>query len=236
MIQVIYQILADYGYHHPLHPVFVHLTIGMVVGALIFIIFAWITQSSAMAQTSKNCIGLAIVSIIPTAFIGYADWQHFFAGAWISPIRWKLILTAALFAISVIAWLSVRKSDRTSFAHVFICFICFAIVSAIGYFGAELVHGKKSVLEKEPPKELIQRGDEIFSRSCSLCHLSETKENKIGPGLKGIFQEENFPISKWPATTESFEKQLKTPFRNMPSFPELESEQIEALIVYLKSI
>jgi uncharacterized membrane protein len=75
MTQSIYQALANFGYHHPLHPVIVHLTIGMVFGALIFGLLAWLAQSAAMTQTARNCIGLALISVIPTAVIGYADWQ-----------------------------------------------------------------------------------------------------------------------------------------------------------------
>lgn len=236
MVQYLYQTLADYGYHHPVHPVFVHLTIGMVIGSLIFIMLAWLANSNIMAQTAKNCMVLAIVSIVPTAMIGYADWQYFFAGAWIVPFRWKIILTAALFTVLIIAWLSVRNAEKINFGHVFICFICFAIVSTIGYFGAELVYGKKIISKKEPSKELVEKGAELFARSCSLCHFTETKGTKIGPGLKGIFKEKNFPVSQWPAERESFEKQLKTPFKNMPAFGELEGEQIDALMAYLKSL
>ncbi len=236
MIQSIYQALANLGYHHPLHPAIVHLTIGMVVGALIFGLLAWLAQSAAMARTAKNCIVLALISVIPTAAIGYADWQQFFAGVWIFPIRWKLILSVALFVILFIAWLSARKSEKTYVGHVFIYFICFAIVTAIGYFGAELVHGKKIISQKEPLKESVEEGTVIFARSCSICHFTETTDNKIGPSLKGLFQQKNFPVSQWPVTRESFEKQLRTPFKNMPAFDELEDEQIEALIAYLQTI
>jgi len=236
MTQSIYQALANLGYHHPLHPAIVHLTIGMVVGALIFGVLAWLTQSAAITQTAKNCIILALISIIPSAAIGYADWQQFFAGAWIFQIRWKLILSVALFVILFIGWLSARQSEKTNFGHVVIYFICFAIVTAIGYFGSELVHGKKIISKNEPLKELVEEGAILFARSCSLCHFTETKDNKVGPGLKGLFQENNFPISQWPVTRESFEKQLRTPFKNMPAFEELEDGQIDALIAYLKTI
>jgi uncharacterized membrane protein len=236
MTQSIYQALANFGYHHPLHPVIVHLTIGMVFGALIFGLLAWLAQSAAMTQTARNCIGLALISVIPTAVIGYADWQYFFGGVWIFQIRWKLILSVALFVILSIAWLSARKSEKTYFGHVVIYFICFVIVTAIGYFGAELVHGKKNISKEEPLKELVEEGAILFARSCSLCHFTETKDNKIGPGLKGLFKQKKFPVSQWPATRESFEKQLRTPFKNMPSFEELEEEQIDALIAYLETI
>jgi len=236
MIQSVYQVLADLNYHHPLHPAIVHLTIGMVMGALIFGVLAWLTQSSAMAQTARHCTGLALLSVIPSAAVGYADWQHFLGGVWIFPIRWKLILTAALFTVLVIAWLSARHSEKTNFGQVVIYGVCFAIVATIGYLGAELVHGKKIVLTQEPLKEVVEEGATLFTRNCSACHLTETGETRIGPGLKGLFEQNTFPVSQWPATEDSFKKQLRTPFRNMPAFGQLDDDQMEALIAYLKTL
>lgn len=236
MTHSVYQALANFGYHHPLHPVIVHLTIGMVAGALIFGLLAWLAQSISMAQTARNCIGLALVSVIPAVAVGYADWQHFYSGVWIIPIRWKLILSATLFVILFIAWLSARKSEKTTFGHVFIYFICFAIVTVIGYFGAQLVHGKKMISQEEFSEEIVDEGAKLFAGSCSLCHFTETTQTKIGPGLKGLFQQNNLPVSQWPVTRESIEKQLRTPFKNMPPFEELEDEQIDALIAYMKTL
>jgi uncharacterized membrane protein len=236
MTQSIYQVLANFGYHHPLHPVMVHLTIGMVAGAMIFGLLAWLAQSTTMAKTARNCIGLALISVIPAAAIGYADWQHFYSGVWIIPIRWKLILSVALLVILFIAWLSARKSEKINFGHMFIYFISFAMVTVIGYFGAELVHGKKMIPKEEFSEEKVDKGAELFARSCSLCHFTETTQTKIGPGLKGLFQQHNLPVSQWPVTRESIEKQLRTPFKNMPPFEELEDEQIDALIAYMKTL
>lgn len=236
MIDSVYQILADFGYHHPLHPVLVHLTIGMVLGTFIFGFLAWIAQSVNMTQTARHCSGLALISVIPTAAMGYGDWQHFFAGAWILPIRWKLILSMALFVILFIAWLSARKSEKATFGNVLIYFICVGIVTVIGYFGAEMVHGKKMISKGEPLNELVVKGGEIFDRSCSVCHFTETEDTRIGPGLKGLFQKNYFPVSQWPTTRENFKKQLRTPYKNMPPFDSLEDEQIEALIAYMETL
>ncbi len=237
MFQYIYSILAEFGYHHPLHPAFVHLTIGMVVGAFIFGFIAWILQKKSMTQTARHCIGLALISVIPTAFLGYGDWQHFLGGAWIVPIRWKLILTAALFAVLIIACLSGKKLEKISFGQLFIYLIGLLIVVVIGYFGAELVHGKRvAVSEKQPNEELVLKGAEIFSKNCSFCHATDTTATKIGPGFKGIFRQDKFEVSQWPVTRQSVEKQLKTPFGNMPAFEKFDDKEIDALVAYLKSL
>lgn len=237
MFQYIYQTLAQFGYHHPLHPVFVHLTIGMVVGAFFFGFLAWILQKPAMTQTSRHCMGLALISVIPTAIVGYGDWQQFFGGIWIFPIRWKLILTATLFILLIIALLSGRRMEKIAFNQVFTYFICLLIVTVIGYFGAELVHGKKKMVSGEPPdQELVLEGAEIFVQSCSLCHFTESNETRIGPGFKGIFQQESFAVSQWPVTRQNIEKQLKTPFKNMPAFEELDDRKIDALVAYMMTL
>lgn len=237
MFQYIYQTLNKFGYYHPLHPVFVHLTIGMVVGTFIFGFLAWILQKHSITQTARHCLGLALISVIPTAATGYGDWQQFFAGIWVFPIRWKLILAATLFAILIIAWLAGRRSEKTAFSQIFIYFISLLIVTVIGYFGAELVYGKKvDISEEKPSDEMVLEGSELFAQSCSLCHHTDTTETKIGPGFKGIFHQEKFAVSQWPVTRQSVEKQLKTPFKNMPAFTELKDREIDALVAYLKTL
>jgi cytochrome c2 len=39
------------------------------------------------------------------------------------------------------------------------------------------------------------RGKEIFASKCAVCHDAETRETKVGPGLKDLFH--------WPAHTLS---------------------------------
>jgi uncharacterized membrane protein len=42
MIESIYQTLAKIGYTHPLHPPATHLPAGLIIGAFIFALIAWI--------------------------------------------------------------------------------------------------------------------------------------------------------------------------------------------------
>jgi hypothetical protein len=42
MIEFIYQFLAKFGYTHPLHPVLTHIPIGMVMGAFLFLLIAYL--------------------------------------------------------------------------------------------------------------------------------------------------------------------------------------------------
>ena len=236
MFESLYQTLENIGYHHPVHPVFTHLTLGMVMGAFIFGIVAWIFRNPTITKTAGYCIVLALVATVPTAVFGYVDWNRFYAGAWIAPIRWKLILAPSLFVLLAIAWLSGRKAESTSFGNVLIYFICLAIVMAIGYFGGELVYGKKGKEQVEAENKLVVKGEELFRKNCLLCHSTDSTEIKIGPGLKGIMDGDLLPVSRRPADEKNVREQITDPFKNMPAFKELGPEEIDALIAYMKTL
>ena len=58
----------------------------------------------------------------------------------------------------------------------------------------------------------------------------------MGPGLKGIFKLDAFPVSGAAVSDENFRKLLKTPYRKMPPFGHLPDEQVDALLAYLKTL
>jgi mono/diheme cytochrome c family protein len=116
--------------------------------------------------------------------------------------------------------------------------LCFLAVVGLGYFGGELVYGKPAFLGQkvESSDELVRRGAELFSKDCAACHYTDSKETKIGPGLKGILSGETLPVSGRPATEENVRHQLKDPYKAMPSYSHLEEEKVRALIAYLQSL
>lgn len=137
----LYEILARIGYNHPLHPPMTCVPIGMVIGALVFGLAAWVLKRPALLMTARHCAILAFVGLFPTAALGYLDWQHFYDGRWIFPIKMKLTLACVLFILLSIA-LNVRSATEPGSKKVLpIYFLCFIAVTAIGYFGGELVFG-----------------------------------------------------------------------------------------------
>jgi hypothetical protein len=66
--------------------------------------------------------------------------------------------------------------------------------------------------------------------------FSNKTETKIGPGLQGFFNLKSMPSSGLPVSDANIRKQLKTPLQDMPSFSDLPDEDIEALIVHLKTL
>jgi uncharacterized membrane protein len=234
-MESVYQILAKIGYTHPLHPTLTHLVMGLVMGAFIFVLIATFVRRESLARTAWHCIVLALIALLPTAVLGYADWQHRFAGDLIFPITMKLILAGLLLVLLVVATVMGFRSENWSRNIVTLYAVCLVVVIGIGYFGGELVYGKRAptgVTEEG----LVSEGALVFNQSCSACHHSDKTDYKIGPGMQGLFQLEKLPVSGRPVTEANIRMQLKTPFKNMPPFPELSEEKVDALIVFLKTL
>lgn len=234
-MESVYQTLAKIGYTHPLHPTLTHLVMGLVMGAFIFVLIAAFFRRESLARTAWHCMILAVIALLPTAVLGYADWQHSFAGNLIFPITMKLILAGLLLVLLIVAVVMGFRSENGSRNVVTIYGVCLVIVIGIGYFGGDLVYGKRApaVATEEG---LASEGAVVFNQSCSACHYSDKADYKIGPGLQGLFQLEKLPVSGRPVTEDNIRIQLKTPFKNMPPFPELSEKKVDALIAFLKTL
>lgn len=83
----------------------------------------------------------------------------------------------------------------------------------------------------------VEKGKKLFENLCISCHYSDRKDFKRGaPGLKGIFSEKILPVSKKPVTVENVANQIKNPYKSMPSFNDLNDNQIADIISYLKTL
>ncbi len=178
---------------------------------------------------------LALIALLPTAVLGYADWQHRFAGDLIFPITMKLILAGLLLVLLVVAIVLGFRTENWSRNVVIIYAVCLVVVIGIGFFGGELVYGKRAPTAAAD-KDLVSEGALVFNQSCSACHHSDKTDYKIGPGMQGLFQLEKLPVSGRPVTEANIRVQLKTPFKNMPPFPELPEKKVDALIAFLKTL
>ena len=235
MIEFIYQSLSKFGYTHPLHPTLTHLPIGMVMGAFFFVLVALIFHRTNLTQTARHCSVLALIAAVPTGLLGLMDWQHFYGGSLLFPVKMKLLLAGILIIFLILAVIFGFLGKSLSKLTIALYVLCLFSVIGLGYFGGELVYGNKTPapsIEEGPAAE----GAMIFKQNCSACHLTDSMATKIGPGLKGMFKADKFPISGWLASEENFRKQLQNPFDKMPPFGHLPPEQVEALITYLKTL
>jgi uncharacterized membrane protein len=235
MFEFIYQMLAKIGYTHPIHPAITHVPVGLTIGGFVFDITARFLKRPVLAQTARHCMVLALISILPTMFLGYLDWQHFYGGAWLFPIKMKILLAGLLLIFLSIVLILGFKADKNSKFIILIYAFCLLMVLGLGYFGGELVYGSKTV-ESDIAEGPVVEGARIFNESCSVCHYADKTETKIGPGLQGFFNLKSMPSSGLPVSDANIRRQLKKPLQDMPSFSDLPDEDIEALIAYLKTL
>ena len=235
MFEFIYQTLTNFGYNHPIHPTLTHVPIGMVMGAFIFVLIAVITRKTNLAQTARHCSVLALIAAVPTALLGLMDWQHFYGGSLLFPIKIKLILAGILIVFLALAVIFGFFGETFSKLVISLYVLSLFSVIGLGYFGGELVYGTKAPAA-EVAEGLAAEGAMVFQQNCSACHLTDSTATKIGPGLKGVFKGDKFPVSGLAVSEDNFRRQLQKPLGKMPPFGHLPPEQVETLIAYLKTL
>ena len=236
MLNLIYETLARIGYLHPLHPSVTHIPVGLVIGAFIFALAAWIFHRDILYRSARHCIILALVAVPLVVLLGLMDWQHYYGGTLLLPIRMKMWLAAVLAALLLVAWRVSKKEDTMKRRFTVVCGLCLVTVIALGYFGGELVYGERAAKTASMDTPLVRQGGDLFMQRCAGCHFADKSEPKIGPGLKGLFQMDRLQVSKKPVSEDAIVNQLISPVGTMPPFRDLSQEQIQALLAYLKTL
>ena len=98
MIESFYNLLAMFGFHHPIHPIVVHAPMGLVIGAVAFALASFVWTNKHFEQSAYHCALLALISIVPVYIAGLLDWQYVFAGDWSKWVVIKMILGIVLLA------------------------------------------------------------------------------------------------------------------------------------------
>ena len=237
MFEFIYETLQKFGYTHPLHPTLTHLPIGLVLAAFVFGLVAFVFRKPAFLSTARHCVSLALITLPLAALLGLMDWQHFYGGAWLFPIKMKFALATGLFIFLLFAHVAVSRRDKINGKALVVYAFCVLPVIGLGYFGGELVYGTvKSNTSGESLGASAEKGAAIFNQNCAMCHYPDQTETKIGPGLKGLFKKDHMPKSGWKVSNDNVRRQLKTPYANMPPFPDMAEDEIQAIISYLRSL
>jgi uncharacterized membrane protein len=198
MFNFVYELLARLGYTHPIHPTEVHMPIGLVVGAFVFVWIAVLFHRKNLASTARHCVILAAIWVFPTMLFGVMDWQHYYAGAMLFPIKVKMILGPTL---TVLLWIAVILGYKKGAEYkpvVAIYCACFVIVVILGYFGGQLTYGSKG----PAPPENVKAGAKVFSANCKGCHPNG-----------GNILKPNLPLRSAPQLAEfkSFEGFIRDP-------------------------
>ncbi len=140
MVDGIYSFLASVGFTHPLHPGATHAPMGMIIGMLVFGLLALKWTDKHFGLTAFYCSILALLTVLPTAFLGILDWLKFFEGNFEPLIITKMTLTVILTIFLVIS--VVIRMKGASPGKLFIVYLlCMACAGGLGYSGGELVYG-----------------------------------------------------------------------------------------------
>ncbi len=167
MFDVVYQALAAIGYSDPLHPPLTHLPIGLVVAALTLWLGSLLWRRyQSWGLSARHCLILAWLFIFPTVFLGYLDWQHYYYGVWIFPIKAKIALSGFLFVLLSIGVILILGGKGESRVLPVIYALGFITVVALGYFGGHMVYGGRT---RATPAE-FRTGMTVFDAKCSACH------------------------------------------------------------------
>ncbi len=140
MIEGIYNFLELIGFHHPLHPIIVHVPMGMVIGSVAFSLADKVWKSKNFDRTAYHCALLALIFVVPVYIAGLLDWQYVFGG---DPSIWitiKMILGAALTVVLIFT--VVQKIRGVPQQRLFLLYLlCLAICGGLGFSGGQLLFG-----------------------------------------------------------------------------------------------
>lgn len=77
MIDFIYETLSGLGFDHPLHPIAVHIPMGMIVGGFLFGLLG--LKMEQLTRTAHYCFSLALFSLslqlLQASWIGSTGWS-----------------------------------------------------------------------------------------------------------------------------------------------------------------
>lgn len=168
MIDAIYDLLAAANYTHPVHPPFTHGPIGGVIVAFCIAVAGLLWRRRNLSTSVYHALIVALILLVPTIVAGILDWQHYYSGAWVFPIRIKIALALLLLVLLSVTITVARRPNAHPFIIMPLLTLCLVNVMGLGYFGGQLVYaGRMSVVEKN-----LQPGQKIFVSHCSGCHVN----------------------------------------------------------------
>ena len=114
-------------------------------------------------------------------------------------------------------------------------------VIGLGYFGGELVFGKKQPAAETARGQSdlpagVKAGSIVFNQLCSGCHYADRTDFRVGPGLKGLFEKKTLYGSDWPATEANIRKQIVEPYGTMPPYSDIPVKKLNEMMAYLKTL
>jgi len=233
MIDAFYKFMASRGFTDPPHALLTHMPIGLVTGALLFFLVAVVFRRRALVLTARHVSILALVFVFPTILFGVLDWLHYFRGAWLLQIKFKMILAAAVLLILAAGIIVGSEVKVRTIPQAVLYALAFVCVVGLGYFGAKLVYGGwggEGAAKGAPAgqEEAFAAGAETFTANCQACH----------PGGGNVVNPQKpLKTSKQLAARGAFVSFIRSPGGQMPPFGEelISGKQAEDLYLYVTS-
>jgi len=140
MFSNVYEALSRLGFNHPLHPVMTHLPMGMAMGAFVFTFSYMILRKPDLLKTVHHCIILALITVIPSAFLGFMDWQHSMKGEWNVLIISKIVLITAFVFILFVIYRYGKRQNKTYVKYLLLNTLLMFNTLGLEYIGGELLY------------------------------------------------------------------------------------------------
>jgi mono/diheme cytochrome c family protein len=181
MVDALYRLLNAVGFTDPLHALIVHMPMGLVIGAFLLVLISILFNKSKLMLTARHISILAFVFVFPTILFGVFDWLHFFKGAMIPAIRFKIILASAVLVILGTGIIVGSGVKVKTVPVAVIAALAFVAVVGLGYFGGGLVYGSWAGGAKSAAAGSAgaasaapanPAGEKIFADNCSGCHAN----------------------------------------------------------------
>jgi len=82
-----------------------------------------------------------------------------------------------------------------------------------------------------PPSSTVRNGQRLYAQSCASCHDAHSTNRKVGPGLKGYYEEHR------PRPTDAGVRAIIVNGKGkMTGFSSFNQSQMNDLIAYLKTL
>lgn len=176
MVDALYRLLNAAGFTDPLHALIVHMPMGLIIGAFLLILIAILFNRSKLFLTARHISIMAFVFVFPTILFGVFDWLHFFKGAMIPAIRFKIILASAVLVILAVGIVVGSGIKVRTVPVAVIAALAFVAAVGLGYFGGSLVYGGwsskgRSAAEADAATATANpAGEKVFTENCAACH------------------------------------------------------------------
>lgn len=151
MDQLLYDVLGLAGFAHPLHPVLITMVVGPVIASFLFAAVAFLFKKPDFYRTSRQLTVVAFVFWFPTVAVGVIDWVHFYGGSnSMEAIHAKFLLAGVLFVLLLANILLFRVGQKRPFVPLALMFLATVTVSALGYYGGDIVFGGSTKVAQAP--------------------------------------------------------------------------------------